>query len=194
MLYLFKSAKYVFCACAVLLFLSGATQASVITLAKTNNPANELAASKIALHDFVFNGGVVNFDIDSLVYLGKLDTSLQMSNGQYAANGENPATPNSTFRLSNVSLDGDGELLTASVGFSPELMLALLVVDGNVPTNLYFNNMFSNVTVGDNKAISHFTAFGVLPTAVPVPAALPLFGTGIALLGLLGWRRKRRAS
>ncbi len=38
-----------------------------------------------------------------------------------------------------------------------------------------------------NSALS-FTA-----TVVPVPAALPLLGGGLALLGLLGWRRKRIA-
>jgi hypothetical protein len=27
----------------------------------------------------------------------------------------------------------------------------------------------------------------------PLPAALPLFATGIGALGLLGWRRKRKA-
>jgi hypothetical protein len=30
-------------------------------------------------------------------------------------------------------------------------------------------------------------------TIVPIPAALPLFATGIGGLGLLGWRRKRKA-
>jgi hypothetical protein len=29
-------------------------------------------------------------------------------------------------------------------------------------------------------------------SAVPLPAALPLFATGLAGLGLLGWRRKRK--
>lgn len=29
---------------------------------------------------------------------------------------------------------------------------------------------------------------------VPIPPALPLFGTGVALLGFLGWRRKRKAA
>ena len=29
---------------------------------------------------------------------------------------------------------------------------------------------------------------------VPLPAALPLFATGLGALGLLGWRRKRKAS
>jgi hypothetical protein len=31
------------------------------------------------------------------------------------------------------------------------------------------------------------------PTATPLPAALPLFATGLGGLGLLGWRRKRKA-
>lgn len=29
---------------------------------------------------------------------------------------------------------------------------------------------------------------------VPVPAALPLFGTGLAVMGFVGWRRKRKVS
>jgi hypothetical protein len=33
--------------------------------------------------------------------------------------------------------------------------------------------------------------FGVSPT--PLPAALPLFATGLGAIGLFGWRRKRRA-
>jgi hypothetical protein len=31
------------------------------------------------------------------------------------------------------------------------------------------------------------------PSAVPLPGALPLFATGLGALGLLGWRRKRKA-
>jgi hypothetical protein len=30
------------------------------------------------------------------------------------------------------------------------------------------------------------------PAATPLPAALPLFSTGLGALGLLGWRRKRK--
>ena len=29
---------------------------------------------------------------------------------------------------------------------------------------------------------------------IPLPTALPLFATGLGLMGLLGWRRKRRAA
>ena len=32
------------------------------------------------------------------------------------------------------------------------------------------------------------------PSAVPLPAALPLFAGGLGALGLLGWRRKRKAA
>jgi hypothetical protein len=38
-----------------------------------------------------------------------------------------------------------------------------------------------------------FAAFGTPVTTTPLPAALPLFATGIGGLGLLGWRRKRKA-
>ncbi len=31
-------------------------------------------------------------------------------------------------------------------------------------------------------------------TPVPLPAALPLFGSALAMLGMVGWRRKRRAA
>lgn len=34
---------------------------------------------------------------------------------------------------------------------------------------------------------------GTVPE-VPLPAALPLFGTGLAVMGFIGWRRKRKAT
>jgi len=33
-----------------------------------------------------------------------------------------------------------------------------------------------------------------LSSETPLPAALPLFATGLGALGLLGWRRKRKAA
>jgi hypothetical protein len=34
----------------------------------------------------------------------------------------------------------------------------------------------------------------VTPTATPLPAALPLFASGLGVMGLLGWRRKRKTA
>jgi hypothetical protein len=36
------------------------------------------------------------------------------------------------------------------------------------------------------------TSLAELTQVTPVPAALPLFGSGLGILGLLGWRRKRK--
>ena len=44
---------------------------------------------------------------------------------------------------------------------------------------------------GGNVLLGSFTI--VDPPAVPLPAALPLFATGLGMTGLLGWRRKRKA-
>ncbi|MFK5977848.1 MAG: VPLPA-CTERM sorting domain-containing protein [Rhizobiaceae bacterium] len=44
----------------------------------------------------------------------------------------------------------------------------------------------------DDFKIASITVSGV--SAVPVPAALPLFGSGLAILGFMGWRRKKRQS
>ena len=38
------------------------------------------------------------------------------------------------------------------------------------------------------------SACGVPVATTPLPAALPLFATGLGALGLLGWRRKKTAA
>ena len=46
--------------------------------------------------------------------------------------------------------------------------------------------------LGPNGANAVFADFSV--SAVPLPAAFPLMGSGLALLGFMGWRRKRSAA
>jgi hypothetical protein len=43
----------------------------------------------------------------------------------------------------------------------------------------------------DQFAQDHLVAPEIIAT--PLPAAFPLFATGLGALGLLGWRRKRRS-
>jgi len=38
----------------------------------------------------------------------------------------------------------------------------------------------------------NYSSAAIGPSATPVPAALPLFASGLGALGLLGWRRKRK--
>ncbi len=43
---------------------------------------------------------------------------------------------------------------------------------------------------------NHFYALSspLTVAVIPLPAALPLYGTGLAVMGFLGWRRKRKAA
>src|SRR5262245_11172215 len=72
------------------------------------------------------------------------------------------------------------------------------------------NPYFFNITAGPGEQITSlvmsfpdqsdppklccFETDNYATLAAPLPAALPLFATGLGVLGLLGWRRKRRAS
>jgi hypothetical protein len=40
----------------------------------------------------------------------------------------------------------------------------------------------------------NYSSIAINPSATPLPAALPLFASGLGALGFLGWRRKRKAA
>jgi hypothetical protein len=66
-----------------------------------------------------------------------------------------------------------------------EFFLLTLVLN---PGSEFIANRFGEAT--DHKVVSLSATF----SQVPLPAALPLFATGLGALGLLGWRRKRKAA
>ncbi|MBL4892048.1 MAG: hypothetical protein JKX91_09545 [Rhizobiaceae bacterium] len=69
--------------------------------------------------------------------------------------------------------------------------------------NGFFDTGYSGYDDNPGTTIEHssigmdlrlqFTLIPELPPEVPIPASLPLFGTGLALMGYLGWRKKRKA-
>lgn len=115
-----------------------------------------------------------------------------------------------------------GQILTLSFSTSINLLGVLTLFDsahspfnGNVATgNIVINGiivslsnannetlggLFSNVTslafsIGANSGVDpEYYVSGLVFSATPIPAALPLFATGVGALGLLGWRRKHKA-
>jgi hypothetical protein len=100
--------------------------------------------------------------------------------------------PNDVNSFSSFSLLADISASPFSDGseavtFDDPITLTLLDSNGDVIPNLFVesqNGFFFDVTDG---------AATLGTSATPVPAALPLFATGLGGLGLLGWRRKRKA-
>lgn len=58
--------------------------------------------------------------------------------------------------------------------------------------SISFRNLGREFIGFGNYAFDDVITGAGLSSVVPVPAALPLFGTGLALMGIFGWRRKRK--
>ena len=65
-----------------------------------------------------------------------------------------------------------------------------LISSGVNPINIAYEGLFFGPN--DTEVIRYVTQ-GDAVNATPLPAALSLFATGLGALGLLGWRRKRKA-
>ena len=102
------------------------------------------------------------------------DLTFQQAFGDFTANVE------SGENTINWYSEADGALLPGQTAtdfflFGDGLLASIgLGVIGNGQT------VFNNLAINNNVS------------AVPVPAALPLFGTGLAIMGFVGWRRKRK--
>ena len=78
------------------------------------------------------------------------------------------------------------------IGFS-ELSSNVLTVFGSF-TGTNIGGGTQGISPSQDFAASDVLAWAkVTPSAIPAPAVLPLFGTGLAILGLFGWRQRRLA-
>ena len=60
----------------------------------------------------------------------------------------------------------------------------MIAIDPGSPYNIQYSD--------GNSTYQNETFTLTLVTATPLPAALPLFASGLSALGLFGWRRKRK--
>jgi hypothetical protein len=102
------------------------------------------------------------------------------SNTSFA--GQSPPPNEATLVGDLTSNNGDSSNLTNFVFNS-----GLIGSDGIVPLP---GNGGTITAFSNGEDIGNLT---VINGATPLPAALPLFATGLGALGLLGWRRKRKA-
>jgi hypothetical protein len=130
--------------------------------------------------------------LTELINQGTSDFAYPNGSTVYNITGFNPNDLNSFAAFSlladiSASPYSDG---SENVTFDDPITLTLRDSNGNIIPNLFVesqNGFFYDVTDGAVSATS--------PTsATPIPAALPLFATGIGGLGLLGWRRRRKGA
>ena len=153
--------------------------------------ANQLAATP--------GMGVVNVFDENGVFLQRLITGSQL-----AAPWGLAQAPANFGQFGGDLLVGNFSLVASVINaFNPttgafEGTIPIDVGSGNTPGGLWAL-MFGNGANGGDPNTLYFTdgingethgLFGAIAT--PLPAALPLFASGLAALGLLGWRRKRK--
>jgi hypothetical protein len=123
------------------------------------------------------------------------------------------STPQAEFyaaALSGPASFGPGSQTFAATGTGAMVALFYAVSEIAVPIGYSSDTLLSDTAIYDTAT---FASLGVTPGTyvwtwgtgadqsftleigtTPLPAALPLFATGLGALGLLGWRRKRKAA
>jgi len=99
-----------------------------------------------------------------------------------------PSIDGSEFQFTNLGTNNQSGTWTYTPGAGDPGITAFIVFAGNVQNQYTGSGLTGSWTTPSNKDLSHITFFDT--AIVPLPAALPLLGTG--LLGLWGIGRMRR--
>jgi hypothetical protein len=103
-------------------------------------------------------------------------------------------TPTLTIDSNFTALEGNNSALeTLIVSFFPPFDFIgftgpVVGGSGQIAGFFFSQHCFSFACLVTDATLS----LSVAPSETPLPAALPLFATGLGALGLLGWRRKRK--
>ena len=112
-----------------------------------------------------------------------------------------PTNPNAGYYFRQgqaVQYDPNGAAAIAGGSWTVDALaqtIAFSIVDNGILGNdfmLYWTMTCANDIILGEVSLS--LSGGQQLTATPLPAALPLFATGLGVLGLLGWGRKRKAA
>jgi hypothetical protein len=124
-----------------------------------------------------------------------IDDSVSVNlNGQTSATGTGVTSTCGTGCLLG-TFQEDSTSLEVAVNTVYEVVLNTLVNCGSSNSQSGTQNCSATVDptiVAPNGLTVDFSSNLATPAATPVPAALPLFASGLGAMGLFGWRRKRK--
>ena len=174
--------------------LVAAAFASTLVIASTPVYASTLSFD-FTFTDVANGAGVVTGIISGLMDNATSSaTSVQVisTTGGFGT-GEYVGTPTvNTFTVSSGVITSFAFLDFGSSNAAPAVSccsLALGYSGSNGLSDFPLSIMFGEMQLGTNNGPISFA-----PIGTPLPATLPLFASGLAALGLLGWRRKRKAA
>ena len=130
------------------------------------------------------NGFETNDYIDVILTVGGVDTTLAHFVGQGCAPDGNNNCTNTTLPL----VDLIGGLSLAVLGAFQDFSWDITSLVG---ASSSFGITVLNSSYKENAGIDTIIVDGV--SAVPLPAALPLFVSGLGAVGVFGWRNRRNA-
>ena len=186
------------------------TSANQISVSLSNLQANITDVAQ-ALSDLFFTYSGNNLSGQTLSSSSAQEISVA-SNGTFSlgstvSTGWALSSPSSsTLLLNDLGAAGPTHLILGPPGSGGTYSNANGSIAGNPAHNPFLNQTalfvisLTGITPSTSITSSTFsfgTTAGInvpgVPSAIPLPGALPLFATGVVGLGLLGWRKKRKA-
>jgi hypothetical protein len=169
-----------------------------------NVPTGPDGAPNRAWWNFDFSVNL-NADGNGTLNLGNVTATLQIHDylhgttvalNPFTAFGDNSAYDGTNTRNGNVP---GQQATSADVGYQNSENLtfgqfAALGFDMNVDDTFLITLSLLGPDNADLGTVNEYTVVGAGTSTTPLPAALPLFASGLSALGLLGWRRKRKAA
>jgi hypothetical protein len=137
-------------------------------------------------------GGTINLDV----------TSNAVTSADVTVSGTSPAISGPFTTIENlVEYPSSDHLLYISLSDAPDSDVLVLFLPTSTLTGYAGGDLCSTTYSCTVSAQTYLQTTGPIfenltsgsLTATPLPAALPLFASGLGALSLLGWRRKRKA-